>query len=147
MTEQIRENYFLTVKTFFVLFIEIYLLLIRQAQAGISGGIFLLMALFFGLFIGQALTEKKGFRMFFLLVATGELVLLVFWYGKMFLRPAYCSDMRLSLPSDIGERSTGAFCGMHCRYFLPCRFAREIATGILSLHCLSGSFICSMILL
>ena len=87
MTEQIRENYFLTVKTFFVLFIEIYLLLIRQAQAGISGGIFLLMALFFGLFIGQALTEKKGFRMFFLLVATGELVLLVFWYGKMFLLP------------------------------------------------------------
>lgn len=65
MTEQIRENYFLTVKTFFILFIEIYLLLIRQAQAGISGGIFLLLALFFGLFIGQAF--------------------LVFWYGKLFL--------------------------------------------------------------
>ena len=67
MTEQIRENYFLTVKTFFILFIEIYLLLIRQAQAGISGGIFLLLALFFGLFIGQAF--------------------LVFWYGKLFLLP------------------------------------------------------------
>ena len=55
MTEQLRENYFLAVKMLLVLVSEIYLLTIEFAQAGASGGMFLLLALFFGSFIMQEL--------------------------------------------------------------------------------------------
>lgn len=83
MTEQLRENYFLAVKMLLVLVSEIYLLTIEFAQAGASGGMFLLLALFFGSFIMQELRRDK-WRIFFLCLSAIELWFFIRLYGETF---------------------------------------------------------------
>ena len=83
MTEQLRENYFLAVKMLLVLVSEIYLLTIEFAQAGASGGMFLLLALFFGSFIMQELQRDK-WRIFFLCLSAIELWFFIRLYGETF---------------------------------------------------------------
>lgn len=84
MTEQIRENYFLAVKTLLILVSEIYLFLIQFEQAGASSRMLLLLALFFGFFVGEELGKNK-LRLLFLALLAVELFLLIILYGKEFL--------------------------------------------------------------
>lgn len=83
MTEQIRENYFLAVKTLLVLAGEICLLVTEFEQAGASGRMLLLLALFFGLFAGEELSKGRVKACFLaaLLIAFSFLCLL---YGENF---------------------------------------------------------------
>lgn len=84
MTEQIRENYFLAVKTLLILVSEIYLFLIQFEQAGASSRMLLLLALFFGFFVGEELGKNKR-RFLFLGVLVVELFFLMNLFGKEFL--------------------------------------------------------------
>lgn len=84
MTDQIRKNYFLAVKTMLILTSEIYLLLIQFEQAGASSGMFLLLALFLGLFIGESLA-KGNWRYLFLFLSVAELTVVSVRYGNSFL--------------------------------------------------------------
>lgn len=84
MTEQVRENYFLAVKMLLILVSEIYLLVIQFEQAGASGEMFLLLALFLGFFVGEELLKNR-LRFFFLVVLAIELFFLISLYGKSFL--------------------------------------------------------------
>lgn len=83
MIEQIRENYFLAVKTLLVLAGEICLLVIEFEQAGASGRMLLLLALFFGLFAGEELSKGRVKACFLaaLIIAFSFLFLL---YGEDF---------------------------------------------------------------
>lgn len=83
MIEQIRENYFLAVKTLLVLAGEICLLVIEFEQAGASGRMLLLLALFFGLFAGEELSKGRVKACFLavLIIAFSFLFLL---YGENF---------------------------------------------------------------
>lgn len=83
MTEQIRENYFLAVKTLLALAGEICLLVTEFKQAGASGRMLLLLALFFGLFAGEELSKGRVKVCFLaaLLIAFSFLCLL---YGENF---------------------------------------------------------------
>lgn len=83
MTEQIRENYFLAVKTLLVLAGESCLLVIEFERAGASGRMLLLLALFFGLFAGEELSKGRVKACFLaaLLIAFSFLCLL---YGENF---------------------------------------------------------------
>lgn len=84
MTEQIRENYFPAVKMLLMLVSEIYLLVIQFGQAGASGEMFLLLALFLGFFVGEELLKNR-LRLLFLVVLVSELFFLINLYGKAFL--------------------------------------------------------------
>lgn len=84
MTEQIRENYFLAVKMLLMLVSEIYLLVIQFGQAGASGEMLLLLALFLGFFVGEELLKNK-IRLLFLVLLAAELFFLMNLYGKSFL--------------------------------------------------------------
>lgn len=84
MTDQLRENYFLAVKTTLVLASEIYLLIQQNAQAGASGRMFLLLALFFGILSCEALTNSK-YGIVWCLLLMGEAALLVIIYDAQFL--------------------------------------------------------------
>lgn len=83
MTGRIRDNYFLAVKTMLVLVSECYLLIQQFGQAGASGGMFLLLALFFGIFVWETLVgnRQKTVFCFFLIL---WIVLLVRVYGDAF---------------------------------------------------------------
>lgn len=83
MIEQIRENYFLAVKTLLVLAGEICLLVIEFEQTGASGRMLLLLALFFGLFAGEELSKGRVKACFLaaLIIAFSFLFLL---YGENF---------------------------------------------------------------
>lgn len=83
MMEQIRENYFLAVKTLLVLAGEVCLLVIEFEQAGASGRMLLLLALFFGLFAGEELSKGRVKACFLtaLIIAFSFLFLL---YGENF---------------------------------------------------------------
>lgn len=83
MTEHIRENYFLGVKTLLVLAGEICLLVTEFEQAGASGRMLLLLALFFGFFAGEELSKGRVKACFLaaLLIAFSFLCLL---YGENF---------------------------------------------------------------
>lgn len=84
MTEKMRENYFLAVKTLLILVSEIYLFLIQFEQAGASSRVLLLLALFFGFFVGEELGKNKR-RLLFLGVLVAELFFLMNLCGKEFL--------------------------------------------------------------
>lgn len=84
MTEQIRENYFLAVKMLLMLVSEIYLLVIQFGQAGASGEMLLLLALFLGFFVGEELLKNR-LRLLFLVLLAAELFFLMNLYGESFL--------------------------------------------------------------
>lgn len=84
MTEQMRENYFLAVKTLLVLAGEVCLLVTEVEQAGASDRMLLLLALFFGFFAGEALSKGRG-RACFMTALLVVFFVLFLWYGEEFL--------------------------------------------------------------
>ncbi|MCM1158131.1 MAG: histidine kinase [Bacteroidales bacterium] len=84
MEEQIRENYFLTVKTMLILAMEIYLAVVRRDLAGTSGGVLLLLALFLGSMVMKELFDLRV-QWFFLLAAGLVAGLLVAGFGREYI--------------------------------------------------------------
>lgn len=84
MTGRIRESYFLAVKTILVLISELYLMIHQFGQAGASGGMFLLLALFLGIFVGEAISKNKWKAVWCSLLLPG-VFFLVQMYGISFL--------------------------------------------------------------
>lgn len=86
MTEQFRKHYFLAVRMLLMLVSEGYLLVWQFGQAGASGMMLLLLALFFAGFVAQELLSD-GRRGLLLLLLAAELGGLVYLYGREFFLP------------------------------------------------------------
>lgn len=84
MTEQFRENYFLVIRIFLVLALEIYIVLSQSVLTGASGRVLLLLALFVGVMAGKELVSKRK-RYVFLGVAIILCAVILGTLGREFI--------------------------------------------------------------
>ena len=59
MTEQLRETYFLAIRTCLLLVLEIYIVLSQSVLTGASSRVLLLLAFFIGTVAGKELVKRK----------------------------------------------------------------------------------------
>ncbi len=85
MTEQLRENYFLAVRTLLLLALEIYIALSRYISAGASYGMLFLLALFLGTVAGRELINTEGKKWVFFGISVILFLIMFFGFGKEFL--------------------------------------------------------------
>lgn len=120
MTEQLRETYFLVIRTCLLLALEIYIVLSQSVLTGASSRVLLLLALFVGAMAGKELAKKKRDKWICLGMAAILFGMMIASLGKEFallgvllgyellsmIKPSffwYCVPFLLALvPSGIG---------------------------------------------
>lgn len=85
MTEQLRETYFLVIRTCLLLALEIYIVFSQAAFIGVSGGEILLLAFFVGSMSGKELVRRRISRWALTGISAVFCLIMVMVWGKEFL--------------------------------------------------------------
>ena len=85
MTEQLRETYFLAIRTCLLVAIEIYIVLSQTVLTGASSRVLLLLAVFLGTVAGKELVRRKKEKWILLGIATVLCMIMIDTLGKEFL--------------------------------------------------------------
>ena len=85
MTEQLRETYFLAIRTCLLVAIEIYIVLSQAVLTGASSRVLLLLAVFIGTVAGKELVRRKREKWILLGIATVLCMIMIDTLGKEFL--------------------------------------------------------------
>ena len=85
MTEQLRETYFLAIRTCLLLVLEIYIVLSQFVLTGASGRVLLLLAFFIGAVTGKELVKRKRHKWILLGAATIMCVIMIESLGMEFV--------------------------------------------------------------
>lgn len=85
MTEQLRETYFLAIRTCLLLVLEIYIVLSQSVLTGASSRVLLLLAFFIGTVAGKELVKRKREKWILLGIATVLSTIMVKTLGVEFI--------------------------------------------------------------
>ena len=85
MTEQLRETYFLAIRTCLLLAIELYIVLSQSVLIGASGGVLLLLAFFLGTMTAKELVKQKRYKWILLGIAMVLCIIMIKELGTEFV--------------------------------------------------------------